>query len=292
VTPFPGSPGDPVDRAGSGYDELRRVSVQVAVEAAELVRRRREETGGRVGAKVEVAATKSSELDVVTEVDRESEAFLRDRLAGLRPDDGFLGEEGGAGAGRTGITWVVDPIDGTVNFLYGMPGFAVSVAAVEGDGPAQRSVAGAVVDVVRSEVYAASLGGGATRDGRPLRLGPAPPLDRFLVGTGFHYRLDVRSRQGPAVAALLQHVRDVRRRGSAAMDVCDVASGRLDGHVEEGLNLWDRAASALVATEAGARVEIRRGAGGLECILCAPADGFDGFADLVRRCGFLAENGG
>ncbi len=272
---------------GRGHEELREVATKVALEAAELVLRRRDEHAGRrAGAKVDVAATKTSQLDIVTEVDRESEAFLRDRLARLRPGDGFLGEEGGSGRSRSGVTWVVDPIDGTVNFLYGMPGYSVSVAAVEGDG--QRSVAGAVVDVMRTEVYSAALGGGATRDGRPLRLGPAPPLDRFLVGTGFHYRLDVRSRQGPAVAALLQSVRDVRRRGSAAMDVCDVASGRLDAHVEEGLNLWDRAAAGLVATEAGARVEIRTGAGGLDCILCAPADGFDAFAALVERCGFLA----
>jgi myo-inositol-1(or 4)-monophosphatase len=279
-------PGRPESR----YDELRDVATNVALEAAELVLRRRDEQAGRrAGAKVDVAATKTSQLDVVTEVDRESEAFLRDRLARLRPGDGFLGEEGGSGDSRSGVTWVVDPIDGTVNFLYGMPGYAVSVAAVEGDGADQRPVAGAVVDVMRRETYSASLGGGATRDGRPLRLGPAPPLDRFLVGTGFHYRLDVRSHQGPAVAALLQQVRDVRRRGSAAMDVCDVASGRLDAHVEEGLNLWDRAAASLVATEAGARVEVRLGAGGLDCVVCAPLDGFDAFAALVERCGFLAQ---
>jgi myo-inositol-1(or 4)-monophosphatase len=274
-------------------EELREVAMRVALEAAELVLRRRDEHAGRqAGSKVEVAATKTSQLDVVTEVDRESEAFLRDRLARLRPRDGFLGEEGGSGDSSSGITWVVDPIDGTVNFLYGMPGYAVSVAAVEGDGAGLRAVAGAVVDVVRTEVYSASLGGGATRDGRPLRLPPAPPLDRFLVGTGFHYRLDVRAKQGPATAALLQQVRDVRRRGSAAIDVCDVASGRLDAHVEEGLNLWDRAASGLVATEAGARVEVRPGASGLDCIVCAPEDGFDAFTELVERCGFLGPPAG
>ena len=259
-------------------DELRRIAERVAVEAADLVRRRsRDEVG--------VAERKSSVVDVVTAVDRESEELLRRRLAALRPGDGFLGEEGGEEPGGTGVTWVVDPIDGTVNFLYGIPHYAVSVAAVDDDG---ASLAGAVVDVARGETYSASRAGGATCDGRPLRVRVERSQAERLVLTGFQYQQHVRRLQGEAVARLVPQVRDVRRMGSAALELCSMAAGRADAYVEEGLHLWDRAAAGLVATEAGARLEVLPGAGGMDCVVCAPEETYDEVLRLVRECGFLA----
>lgn len=262
------------------YDDLLDLAVEVAVEAAELVRVRRREG-------VEVAATKSSPVDVVTEVDRASERLIYERLMTARPDDGFLGEEGGSAESASGVVWVVDPIDGTVNFLYGIPHYAVSIAAsVDGE-----PVAGVVLNVVSGETFTATRGGGAFRDGVPLRIGSdgaPPPLAQRLVGTGFNYVADVKLKQTVAVSALLREVRDVRRMGSAALDLCSVAAGRVDAYVEEGLNPWDMAAGGLVATEAGARLETHPGAGGGGCVVCAPADAFETFLDLVSRAGFLA----
>ena len=266
---------DPVDVAA-----LRAVAEQVAVEAAGLARRRWTEG-------VEVAATKSSEVDVVTEADREVERLLRDRLAALRPGDGFLGEEGGEAevTAAEGVTWVVDPIDGTVNFLYGLPHTAVSVAAmVEG-----RSVAAAVVDIPHGSRWTAALGGGSTRDGRPLQVRDAVPMGQRLVATGFNYEAERRALQGDAAARMLRHVRDLRRLGAAALDLCAVGEGTVDAFVEEGLHLWDHAAGALVATEAGARVGEHPGVGGMPCWVAAPASTYDEIVDLVRECGFLAD---
>ncbi len=264
------------------YDDLLDLAVLVAVEAAELVRVQRREG-------VEVAATKSSPVDVVTEVDRASERLIYDRLMAARPGDGFLGEEGASSESASGVVWVVDPIDGTVNFLYGIPHYAVSIAAsVDGE-----PVAGVVLNVVSGETFTATKGGGSFRDGVPLRVGSdgtPPDLSQRLVGTGFNYLVDVKVKQTVAVSALLHEVRDVRRMGSAALDLCSVAAGRVDAYVEEGLNPWDMAAGGLVATEAGARLEIHPGAGGSGCVVCAPADGFDTFLDLVSRAGFLAAN--
>ena len=262
----------------AGPAELRQVAETVATEAADLVRERRRSS-------IEVQATKSSPVDVVTEVDRESEAFLRRRLVELRPADGFLGEEGGRGATASGVTWVVDPIDGTVNFLYGIPQYAVSVAAVDADG---GSVAGAVVDVASGALFSAAVGEGATCDGRPLAVRPAAPMAQRLVLTGFQYQQHVRAVQGPAVSRLLTRVRDIRRLGSAALDLCAIAAGRADAYVEEGLHVWDRAAAGLIATEAGATVAVLPGAGGMECVVCAPSDGYDEWLEVVRDCGFLA----
>jgi myo-inositol-1(or 4)-monophosphatase len=260
------------------YDELLALAVDVAEEAAELVRTRR-----RAG--VEVSGTKSSPVDVVTEVDKASERLIFDRLMAARPDDGFLGEEGASAESSSGVVWVVDPIDGTVNFVYGIPHYAVSIAAsIEG-----RPVAGVVVNVQGGERFTATLGGGAHVDGEPLHLpsGESKPLSQRLVGTGFNYVAEIKQRQTVAVSALLHEVRDIRRIGAAALDLCSVAAGRVDAFVEEGLNAWDVAAGGLVATEAGARLASRPGVGGTECFLCAPEAGFEEFADLVERCGFL-----
>jgi myo-inositol-1(or 4)-monophosphatase len=250
----------------------------VALEAAELVAARRR-------GDVRVAATKSSPVDVVTEADRAAEELIQRRLLEARPDDGFVGEEGGSGRSTSGVTWVVDPIDGTVNFLYGIPQYAVSVAARVDD----QVVAGVVVDVAKGECFTATRGGGAWLDGVRLgvRTGAAP--GEQLVATGFNYEREVRTLQARAVARLLPEVRDIRRLGSAALDLCGVAAGRLDAYVEEGLFEWDLAAGGLVAEEAGARVEVHPGAGGKDCVVAAAEVAFTDFLELVRRSGFLRE---
>ena len=260
------------------HDELLRLAVEVAGEAADLVRERRR-------GDVEVAATKSSPVDVVTEVDKAAERLIFDRLMSARPGDGFLGEEGASSRSSSGVEWVVDPIDGTVNFLYEIPQYAVSIAAsVEGE-----VVAGVVLNVQSRECFTAVRGGGAFLDGTRLRLHEdRKPLSQRLVGTGFNYVEAVKLLQTTAVSALLHEVRDIRRMGSAALDLCAVAAGRLDGYVEEGLNAWDMAAGGLVATEAGALLELLVGVGGNECLVCAPRAGYDDFRALVERCGFLA----
>ena len=259
-------------------DELLTLGLSVALEAAELVRERRR------GA-VSVAETKTSPVDVVTEADRAAEALIRARLLGARPDDGFLGEEGASRDVESGVTWVVDPIDGTVNFLYGIPHYAVSVAASR-EGVV---VAGVVVNVANGEVFSAARGAGATLDGRPLRVREAVPLTQMLVATGFSYVQPTRVVQGPAAARMLGTVRDLRRLGSAALDLCAVAAGRVDAYVEEGLQPWDMAAGGLVAVEAGARLESYTGAGDGQCFVCTSEPGFEPFLELVRQCGFLAE---
>lgn len=265
--------------------DLAALALAVAREAAELVRE-------RARGQVTVAAVKSSDIDVVTEADRASEALIRARLRDARPDDAFLGEEGADLAGSSGVRWIVDPIDGTVNFLYGIPQYAVSVAA-ERDG---EVVAGAVIDVQGRTEYvghAADVGhpATATRDGTPIAVrGPAPMTER-LVATGFSYDRRVRVLQAEAVTRLLPHVRDVRRLGSCALDLCLVADGRMDGYVEEGVNPWDHAAAGLIARIAGARTHLEVGAGGLDLLVCAPGHGFDDFLAAVRAAGFSPISG-
>lgn len=228
-------------------ESLRAVAVQVAGEAAELARTMRDEAvaDGSV-------AVKSTDTDVVTAADHAAERLVRDRLAQLRPGESVLGEEEGGDSALDGLRWVVDPIDGTVNYLYGFPWYAVSLAA-QIDG---RSVAGAVVEPVSGRVWSASDGGGATLDGRTLRVSASERFDLALIGTGFAYSLPRRKAQAGVVGRLLGEVRDIRRSGSAAMDLCAVAAGWLDGYYELGLNRWDWAAGALIAAEAGAWVRL------------------------------------
>jgi len=257
--------------------DLLALTRGVAAEAAELVRQ-----GAADG--VRVAATKSSAVDVVTDVDRAVEALIRDRLLAARPDDAVLGEEGDDVAGTSGVRWIIDPIDGTVNFLYGIPQYAVSIAAeLDGD-----IVAGVVVDVASRTEYAAARGAGATRDGQPIGVrGPAPLAER-LVLTGFSYSAERRAVQAAAVARMLPQVRDLRRTGSCALDLCHLAEGAADAYVEEGTELWDHAAAGLIAREAGAQVEHAPGAGGRNCVIAAPRHGFEEFRALVQTSGFLA----
>lgn len=258
--------------------ELLALALQTAEEAAALVRERGAGT-------VEVAATKTSDIDVVTAADRASEELIRDRILTARPDDAFLGEEGDDVVGSSGVRWIADPIDGTVNFLYGLPEHAVSLAA-EVDG---EVVAGVVVSVASGEVYAASADGPATLDGRPLTVRGPAPLSQRLVATGFSYVREVRAVQGAAVARLLPEVRDIRRSGSCAIDLCRVAAGALDGYVEEGVHLWDHAAAGLIARRAGARTRILPGAGGRELLVCGPDHGFEELLSAVRAAGFTGE---
>ncbi|MCM6774355.1 inositol monophosphatase [Nocardia sp. CDC159] len=244
-------PFDPAEIA-----ELRRVAIHLAQTAAAHVRARRPEVFGG-GSAVDAVQAKSTPTDPVTVVDTETEQLVRRLLADQRPGEQVLGEEGGGSLDGSGaeIVWVVDPIDGTVNFMYGIPAYSVSVAAMR----AGRSLAGAVVDVARSVTYSAGLGAGAERiepDGSPsaLRCTAVDSLGMALVATGFGYGSARRARQGSLVAEVLPHVRDIRRIGSAALDLCMVASGQADAHYEHGLNTWDWAAGALIAAEAGARL--------------------------------------
>ncbi len=232
---------------------LERLAVDLARAAGRLIV---EERPDRVG----VAATKSSAVDIVTVMDRASEQLIRSRLAAERPDDGFLGEEGGGGgSARSGITWVVDPIDGTVNYLYGIPAYAVSVAAVEGD-PARsgawRPVAAAIVNPATGAEFHARRGGGAWRvmngEATALQASTRDDLGLALVATGFGYVAARRAWQAEVLRHVLPRVRDIRRIGSAALDLCRVAEGTVDAFWERGLNPWDLAAGWLVATEAGA----------------------------------------
>jgi myo-inositol-1(or 4)-monophosphatase len=222
-------------------DELLELALEAARRAGTLLREGRPADLG-------VAATKTSPIDVVTEMDIASEKLITGFLAEHRPDDGFLGEEGASVAGSSGVRWVIDPVDGTVNYLYGLPSWAVSIAA-EKDG---ETVVGVVAAPMRGETYRAVRGGGAYRDGERLHHRPAPPLSQALVATGFGYLTERRAGQAEVVRTLLPRVRDIRRGGSAAIDLCDVACGRLDAYYERGLNPWDLAAGELIAREAGA----------------------------------------
>jgi myo-inositol-1(or 4)-monophosphatase len=237
------------------------VAETLAGEAAAFVRRRRAEVfGADAGTDGDAAVqTKTTPTDPVTVVDTETERLLRDRLAQLRSGDAILGEEIGGPTDPTtaaagAVTWVLDPIDGTVNFVYGIPSYSVSVAAqIEG-----VSVAGAVADVVGGRLYSAASGLGAhvtdAESTRPLRCSAVEDLSLALVGTGFAYSTRRRTVQAELVSKILPVVRDVRRIGSAALDLCMVAAGRLDAYYEHGLHVWDSAAGALIAAEAGARV--------------------------------------
>ncbi|SFL29510.1 myo-inositol-1(or 4)-monophosphatase [Streptomyces pini] len=242
----PAGTGAETDRATAAVaDPLNRELLGLAMEAARRAGALLSE--GRP-ADLGVAATKSSPVDVVTEMDLASEKLITGFLADHRPEDGFLGEEGASAEGDSGVRWVIDPIDGTVNYLYGQPAWAVSIAA-EHRG---ETVVGVVHVPPRGETYHAVLGGGAWLNGKRVRCRPSPPLGQALIGTGFNYVAERRGAQAEVARRLLPEVRDIRRSGSAAIDLCDVGGGRLDGFYERGLHPWDFAAGDLVAREAGA----------------------------------------
>lgn len=244
-----------------GSDELaalERLCVEVATTAARFVR---DERPPRVG----VAATKSTETDVVTEMDRASEELLHQLIRAARPDDGILGEEGLDVSGTSGLTWVLDPIDGTVNYLYDIPAYAVSVAVAVGDVATEGAwtvLAGAVADPSHRVVHHARRGGGAftSPEGHEGQTEPSPrrlavssesQLSRTLLATGFGYSARTRARQAEVMTRVLPAVRDIRRIGSAALDLIRVAEGSVDAYAESGLHAWDMAAGWLIVEEAG-----------------------------------------
>jgi myo-inositol-1(or 4)-monophosphatase len=244
-----------VNPASPDPGRLLALAEAAAAEAASMLAARR--SAGRPG----VVATKTSPTDVVTEADRTAEAMIIERIRADRPGDGFLGEESGQSGAAAGsgpgpaVRWIIDPLDGTVNYLYGLPDFAVSIAAEVG----AEIVAGVVHMPERGEVFTAVKGGGcwlraAGRPAVPMRCNRGVPLARALVATGFGYAAARRHVQGEVVAALLPLVRDIRRSGSAAVDLCSVAAGRVDAYYERGVNYWDIAAGGLIAREAGARM--------------------------------------
>jgi myo-inositol-1(or 4)-monophosphatase len=221
--------------------ELLALALGIAEQAGELLLKR--------PLTFEVTS-KSVAIDIATQMDRDSEKFIVDSLLTARPDDGIIGEEGSARPSSSGITWVIDPIDGTVNYLYGLPGWSVSIAAKDSEGV----LIGVVHSPTIRSTWTATRGGGAFFNTKSIRCNDPVSLDRALIGTGFVYDVSKRPSQGKVVAALLPQVRDIRRMGSAAVDICYVAMGAFDGYFEIGLMEWDVAAASLVASEAGALI--------------------------------------
>jgi myo-inositol-1(or 4)-monophosphatase len=253
-------------------DELLTLATRLAHDAGSLALSMREG--------IEVESTKSTPTDVVTAADAASEALVVEGIHAARPDDGVLGEEGADRVGSSGVRWVVDPVDGTVNFLYGLPQWAVSIA-VEVDGEVQ---VGVVYDPAKAETYRAVRGRGAELNGRPMRCTEATELSQALVATGFSYDARRRAAQAQHLATLLPLVRDIRRMGAGALDLCVVAAGRVDGYYEQAMNPWDWAAGALVAREAGARVGGLRGRPESGALVLAAAPGvFDALHDLLAE---------
>jgi myo-inositol-1(or 4)-monophosphatase len=268
----------------SDYKGAMFLAEQIAREAGELILRGERDRSGQRPA---VESTKSSPTDVVTAMDRAVEELLRSRLAEFRPGDGVLGEEAGLVAGTTGLTWVLDPIDGTVNYLYRIPAYAVSVGLVTGDPtvPGEwQAVAGCVHQPATGDTWTAASGEGAWLGDRQLRLGPAPELSQALIGTGFGYRQQRRTGQARVLTGVLPRVRDIRRIGSAALDLCAVATGTLDGYYERGVNVWDIAAASLVLSEAGGALRGLRGApAGPEMVVASGDPLLSGLIDLLTE---------
>lgn len=252
--------------------DLLAIARDIAIRAGDLAKLRRSEG-------VSVAASKSTPVDIVTEADRETERFIRAAIAEARPGDGFFGEESDPSAGESGLNWIVDPIDGTVNFLYGFPHYAVSIAVVEGgtDPLTWNALAACVVNPASGEIYTATAGGGAYLHDAPIRVADSVELSQALVATGFAYDSTMRGRQGHLAADLLPLVRDIRRMGTASLDLCAVACGRLNAYYESTLSPWDYAAGALIAREAGAAVKGLGGAAASRELLLA------GHPDVVAR---------
>ncbi len=226
------------------HDQLLQLASELAVRAGRMVASGRAERG------INDAGSKSSATDVVTEFDIASERLIVGGILAARPNDGIVGEEGTATTGTSGIDWLVDPIDGTTNFLYGLPGWAVSIAAATAEG----TEIGVVYVPTTDELFTAVRGRGSLLDGRPIRCSTTTDLSLALVATGFSYLPERRATQAARIAALLPHVRDLRRVGAAATDLCSLAAGRVDIYFEEHLGAWDIAAGALIAREAGCRL--------------------------------------
>ena len=257
-----------IDRSAAALLEL---ATSTAAEAATLI------VEGLTRARTMIE-TKTSGTDMVTEMDRASEALILGRLDQARPNDAVLGEEGTDRTGTTGVRWIVDPIDGTTNYLYGHAGFAVSIAA-EVDGVI---MVGVVHDPLHGDVFTALRGAGALRNGIPIAVSGETDLSRALVATGFSYEPDRRQRQAAVLGQIIGSVRDIRRMGAASVDLCSVACGRVDAYYERGLQPWDHAAGALIATEAGALVgNLDGGAPEFDFCLAAPPAIFEPLRQLL-----------
>jgi myo-inositol-1(or 4)-monophosphatase len=222
------------------YEDLLELAKKVGTEAAALLMDR------PPAFEIE---EKSTAIDIATQMDKKAETFIVQSLLAARPDDGIIGEEGAAVESKSGITWVIDPLDGTVNYFYGLPGWNVSIAAKDADG----SVVGVVVAPTINSTWWASRGGGAFFNGSKIKTNEPVEFNRAFIGTGFQYDVAHRGRQIENVGRMLPLIRDIRRNGAAAVDICSVAMGSLDAYFEDGLKEWDWAAASLVATEAGAR---------------------------------------
>jgi len=254
---------------------LLALAVAVAAEAATLL------LDGLTRARGSVD-TKSSGTDMVTEMDRAAEQLIVDRLRQARPDDAVIGEEGTDVAGTSGIEWVIDPIDGTTNYLYALPGFAVSIAARSATG----TLVGVVHDPLRRDVFTACAGAGARRNDEPLHASDEKRLAHALVATGFSYEAERRLRQAEVLRHVIPLIRDIRRMGAASVDLCSVACGRVDAYYEKGLQPWDHAAGALIAREAGAQIGDLDGdtISGDFCLAAPPAL-FEPLRQLLRTAG-------
>ncbi|HVF18692.1 MAG TPA: inositol monophosphatase family protein [Mycobacteriales bacterium] len=221
---------------------------------------------------------KSTPTDMVTEVDAAAEKLIVSLLRRRRPDDGVLGEEGTATEGTTGLRWVIDPIDGTTNYMYRTAAFSVSVAVQDSAG----TVVGVVYDPQRDELFCGTRGVGATRNGQAIRVNQASDLSQALVATGFAYDAGRRKRQAQVLVDVIAQVRDIRRSGSAAVDWCSLACGRVDALYERGQQPWDHAAGALIAREAGAVVgDLRGGAPSAEMAFGAVPGIFEPLRELL-----------
>lgn len=271
--------------------ELHDLAVAAATEAADLVMEQLESAYEM--------ETKSSSTDVVTAVDRAAEELIVDRLRTARPADGLIGEEGTGVEGTSGYSWLIDPIDGTTNFVYGLPGFTVSVAvgldgAEGGPGSPNGIVAGCVVDPThhdragRPRVFSAGRGDGALCNDRRLAVSSATDLATSLIATGFSYDPARRAQQASVLTTILPAVRDIRRFGSAALDLCFVAAGHVDAYFEVGLNSWDLAAGAVIAAEAGATVELLDAPNGLALMLASAPGIADELKAVLAASGALA----
>lgn len=263
-------------------DELRALARSMAIEAADLLRTEVQRTDL-------VVSNKSSPSDWVTEVDQQIESLLVERIVTARPADGIVGEEGTDRPSSSGVRWLLDPIDGTTNFMHGIPGFAVSIAA-ELDG---ITIVGVVADPLHQLLYEATRGGGASCNGAAIAVRSVDRLDSAIIGTGFSYNAQRRRQQLDLITAVLPIIGDIRRMGAAATDLCAVASGRLAGFYEHGLNVWDYAAGALIAEEAGAVVRIPpTGTVGDELVYAlAPGIAVE-LVELLERNGALTITGG
>jgi myo-inositol-1(or 4)-monophosphatase len=267
---------DPFAAAPADLRELLFLASDLALQAARIHRE-----GLRSALSVE---TKSSPTDLVSQIDKEAERLIVERLGAERPDDALLAEEGSLMTGTSGVRWVIDPLDGTTNYIYGYPAYAASLA-VEIDGEAG---VGVVLDSSSGRLYRAVAGHGAVCNDRPIHAREQTDLSRALVATGFSYDAGQRERQGAAVAAVLGRIRDIRRGGTAALDLCHIAAGEVDAYWELDLSPWDYAAGALIAREAGAAVELAAAAHGRgPAVVAAHPALLPAFHELLREAGAL-----